>query len=391
MLVRLFRAKTRHAPKKRRALRLESLECRRLLAASPWTNPLEPLDTNGDGTVTARDALVTINQISRASGETAGIVSPPILGATGAAPPYHFDTSGDRRITALDALRVINHLGRAGEGGGEQVNEASPPPAEVAKLTFEEDFARTSGVLSSATERDTFEFIAHRSHVAIDLSSLSKESIAEIRVLDEFGRQITKASELRERAAFEGIKLPVTQGRKHQIVVERAAPEVSIQPEPYAYVLDVFQFETDQWRGATISNVNGYEWIDHFGPDSEMGDDLHGNESARATLVRPFNKKISFLSHLDSDQDVDWFRIPVNSNAVRLSVHRSQGTRIKFDVFDAQLDPLEPVTSLSREGIMESGTFVVGPMREVYVRVRGNDAAAGTYSFNLEAVGVTPP
>ena len=52
------------------SLRLEQLTPRHMLAGdlltlvpSLWQNPLDPLDANGDGQVTARDALVVANQL----------------------------------------------------------------------------------------------------------------------------------------------------------------------------------------------------------------------------------------------------------------------------------------------------------------------------------------
>jgi hypothetical protein len=70
------------------------------------TNPLNPLDTNLDGEVTARDALAVINALARGDLNSSG--SP--LRVVAALGGYRLDASGDGRISALDALRVINGL-----------------------------------------------------------------------------------------------------------------------------------------------------------------------------------------------------------------------------------------------------------------------------------------
>ena len=79
-------------------------------------NSLLAEDANGDGTVSSRDALVIINDLSRndprilQSSETGG---------------FDVDVSNDGAVSARDALLVINYLGRAGgeseQGESEQI------------------------------------------------------------------------------------------------------------------------------------------------------------------------------------------------------------------------------------------------------------------------------
>ncbi len=64
-------------------------------------------DTNRDGSVSALDALVVINRISRGGGQ----LEASALDAN--------DANGDGQITALDALQVINRLARQGSAGAE--------------------------------------------------------------------------------------------------------------------------------------------------------------------------------------------------------------------------------------------------------------------------------
>ena len=68
-------------------------------------NDVLPSDVNGDGNVSALDALVVINQLARDQAGTSGEGEPSFS--------YHFpDVNGDGRATALDALLVINTLQR---------------------------------------------------------------------------------------------------------------------------------------------------------------------------------------------------------------------------------------------------------------------------------------
>ncbi|MFK8112871.1 MAG: dockerin type I domain-containing protein [Rubripirellula sp.] len=67
--------------------------------AFPFNNPNEQNDVNNDGMVTARDALLIINQLARGTALTT--------------PPGNFyDVTGEGNVTSLDALRVINELAR---------------------------------------------------------------------------------------------------------------------------------------------------------------------------------------------------------------------------------------------------------------------------------------
>ena len=75
-----------------------------LTSSTPWKNPAQAVDVNGDGTVTALDALQVINQLILTSG---GPLSAP---SGGNSPPPFIDTNGDNALSALDALLVINFL-----------------------------------------------------------------------------------------------------------------------------------------------------------------------------------------------------------------------------------------------------------------------------------------
>ncbi|MDV6031411.1 MAG: hypothetical protein F9B45_15180 [Phycisphaera sp. RhM] len=67
----------------------------------PWQNPLNPVDVNGDGIASPRDALMIINRLARsADNELHGV---PIEAT-------FYDTNGDDLVTPRDALLVINRI-----------------------------------------------------------------------------------------------------------------------------------------------------------------------------------------------------------------------------------------------------------------------------------------
>ena len=83
-----------------------------------WHNQAEPFDVNGDGRVTAGDALSIINEMAarRASAERSDRALRQLDFDARFA-----DTNDDGRVSALDAVRVVNALARARTGSAEQL------------------------------------------------------------------------------------------------------------------------------------------------------------------------------------------------------------------------------------------------------------------------------
>ena len=79
----------------------EPLEPRLLLAAD-WRNPLISIDTNGDQSVSAVDALIAINELNESGAHS--LTTPHQEGD-----PF-LDVNGDDFVSAIDPLRVINAL-----------------------------------------------------------------------------------------------------------------------------------------------------------------------------------------------------------------------------------------------------------------------------------------
>lgn len=115
-LVNLFRSSRRRSDavrrtrkQSRRRLRTESLEKRELLAADILVahNELVAEDVNLDQKVSALDALLVINHLSRNGG------SHDLTGMSPGTLPRMVDVTGDNLVTPLDALRIINSISRA--------------------------------------------------------------------------------------------------------------------------------------------------------------------------------------------------------------------------------------------------------------------------------------
>ena len=105
----------------------------------PWQNFLRPSDVNNDGSVTALDALVIINELARNlySNSSDRTLLDPLDVAVW--PGTYFDQNGDDRASALDALRVINRLGvvstsATASGAGEFVALSNAPTGSQSML-----------------------------------------------------------------------------------------------------------------------------------------------------------------------------------------------------------------------------------------------------------------
>lgn len=78
----------------------------------PWQNPINPLDTNGDGVLSPSDALIVINYWN--SGQSR------LLPTSGSTKIYGFlDVNGDGIVSPSDAIQIINQLNAKHGGEGE--------------------------------------------------------------------------------------------------------------------------------------------------------------------------------------------------------------------------------------------------------------------------------
>ncbi len=100
-------------------------------SSNDWQNPFQALDTSGDGTISALDALLVINQINVTSGQTGNKL--PIFNPTRPKDFFFADVNGDANLSPLDALLIINHLNTSRSGEGEQ----SPISAQQVDQAFD--------------------------------------------------------------------------------------------------------------------------------------------------------------------------------------------------------------------------------------------------------------
>ena len=131
-------------PIDRSLLRFETLQIT-VASATPLQNPSLAQDVNNDGSVSPIDALVVINQVSRAASLGEGEFA-----ATGVTASQFFtDVNGDNTTSALDALQVINYLAKmnGSQASGEQIAVLSAPASSNSSTpeTADDVFAALGG------------------------------------------------------------------------------------------------------------------------------------------------------------------------------------------------------------------------------------------------------
>lgn len=98
--------------------------------APVFTNPVDALDVNDDGHVTARDALILTNFLNH---EGAGSVSEL------AADSHYLDTNNDDFVSARDLLRIVNFLNEDSSAAGEPIEDAIALDVAVAVFGSQDD------------------------------------------------------------------------------------------------------------------------------------------------------------------------------------------------------------------------------------------------------------
>jgi len=114
---------------------VESIDITIPTGESARQNGLNPYDVNGDGYVSAVDALGVINTLNRLSRNVSGESAANIT--------VFADVDGDSEITPFDALQVINALGRqarASRGQGESAPPISSPTTDLSTASTDSVF-----------------------------------------------------------------------------------------------------------------------------------------------------------------------------------------------------------------------------------------------------------
>ena len=127
-----------------------------VLGEHPWQSAVSPVDVDGNGEVTALDALVIINELNMR------LQSNPVSGELPAVssefgPTYFLDVDGDGKVLPIDALIVINELNRQADApqtpGGDGESTAGPTalvlsqPKAIARATQESPSTDTQAAL----------------------------------------------------------------------------------------------------------------------------------------------------------------------------------------------------------------------------------------------------
>lgn len=147
------RKRSQNVNRKRRLI-LERLEARWLLAAGS-------LDTSGDGSVTALDALLIINALDRRTADSSS------SGASLAQRQGQFDINGDGVVTAFDALLVINSL-----------PTQKMQVASVSTVTPNDVISTTPTVIAASTAAaDPFEVDANTPYVPVVVNSFLDDNL----------------------------------------------------------------------------------------------------------------------------------------------------------------------------------------------------------------------
>ncbi|TWU48508.1 Beta propeller domain protein [Rubripirellula tenax] len=101
-------------------------------------NRERPLDANGDGAISALDALMVINQLALQKSTSVDQVLRQVKVQVG----RYVDTNGDGQVTAIDALRIINEMARASARStpsSESMVAALPERIEVVDEVFRDE------------------------------------------------------------------------------------------------------------------------------------------------------------------------------------------------------------------------------------------------------------
>jgi hypothetical protein len=104
-----------------------------------WHNPDNSFDTDGDGMVTANDALILINYINGNSGNSA-------LPSSVVSPPPYYDVNDDSFCTALDILLVINFINAQAAAAASSSGEGESMGARESLGTVQETSSTSSFV-----------------------------------------------------------------------------------------------------------------------------------------------------------------------------------------------------------------------------------------------------
>ena len=267
---------------RRRSLGIESLETRIVLDGagwltwdgSPWQNSFNPFDANGDGSVSAGDAIVIQNAINSMSpGNLAGMVAPPSLqGLVGSEAASAFlDTNGDGALSAVDAISIVNHMNT-----GRMPSDLFPPEAIQQGMINMGDigaelpefgtggFGSVIGSLDQPGDTDSIQIVASHDRLSITGLNLGDVDVA----IQVYNDQLELVADTNTDAfdfpingntsAWQDrLDLPVEPGQQYSVVIQSGD-----QSDTGEYVLDLLNYDFDQWSDADAPQPGSQAAID---------------------------------------------------------------------------------------------------------------------------------
>ena len=129
--------------------------------SATWQNVAEPNDVDNSGSILPRDVILIINEINQpvhADGVTGRLPPPPNGLPNESERAFFFDVNGDGFVTAGDAVRIINYLNATPGIVAAAVSANAPTTAEVSAALVDD----------LASDEDDLHFGRHQKELSAD-------------------------------------------------------------------------------------------------------------------------------------------------------------------------------------------------------------------------------
>jgi len=361
----------------RRRLRHEWLESRCLLAglvgSSPWQNPLSAIDLDADGVVSPSDAIAAINALNGGlGGSLAGRVAPTALhGQVAGALAEFLDADGDSNLSPTDAVLVINALNNRGPS-----NPSDDLPAEdqqpdvigdtVPELVLTQGGAKVRARLNIAGDIDVFRVVPTKGQLSVALFAPRGADMT-VTVVDAAGTEIDSASTGDAGSKrLARLNVEVETGDSYFVLVSGGADVTG------TYGLQVLNFDARDFKPRT---------------DSELGDDIHGDEATPASATNlelaPRHARVS--SNIDDAGDRDVFEVDATDG--KLIIQAGAEFDLDLEVLDADGEVIATKAFPDRRPLFISttaGTYFIAVSA-------ANGTSTGAYRLNVVNPGGPKP
>ncbi|MBB74735.1 MAG: hypothetical protein CMJ75_09500 [Planctomycetaceae bacterium] len=361
------------------------------VSGSPWQNPLDPLDTNNDGVLAPNDVIEVLSLTNhRGAGKLADWSAPPTLHRYAHDVATVFaDSNGDGFLSAVDALQIVNRLNKSDPAHNLTTLDTRDDfpdfvDAAIRSLDLRDGYDRVRTAFEVEGDVDFVQLIPKYDRLAITGFVDKVAGGLSIQILDGDLEVIKSSADLvpREGVLASGwsadiaeITLPVQAGAPYYLRVQ-AEDLVSLGN----YAVSVVNFDAGWWVPM---------------PDSEAEQDLHGDTPGSDATNLPLKSGIaSVSSFLDQADDADVFRIDVPEGVLEVSAEKlgiaeaaSRAMTVKLYAHDGSL--LTTALSQQAEVLTQSlppGTYFVSVSREgaVGVPTAEGEAAGRAWHYRLD-------